>query len=263
MKVPIQNLYYLLCFAWDFAPQELAIDVGAIPASSDVLDLCSHVLVTGMDYLFRRGLDQGYLLHEEKTSRLRGRIHITRTIRHRAWSRPEAVCQFDELSPNVLHNQIIRATTGILMRAPNIDAGLRDQLRSTYGNLSGIDIVQVTDALFRRVQFHRNNRYYAFLLFVCRLVHSLKLPDASKNGRNRFSDLLSDEKKMERVFESFLRNFYRAKQSEFNEVGSIHLKWNVEPTGGGDLMLLPEMRTDVTLRNAERTIVVDAKYYKE
>jgi 5-methylcytosine-specific restriction enzyme subunit McrC len=149
------------------------------------------------------------------------------------------------------------------MRAPNIDAGLRDELRSTYGNLSGIDIVKVTDALFRRVQLHRNNRYYGFLLFVCRLVHSLKLPVSGETGGNRFSDLLSDEKKMEKVFESFLRNFYRAKQSEFNEVGSIHLQWNVDPTGGGDLTLLPEMRTDVTLRNAARTVVVDAKYYKD
>jgi len=149
------------------------------------------------------------------------------------------------------------------MRVPNIDAGLRDQLRNTYGNLSGIDIVQVTDALFRRVQLHRNNRYYAFLLFVCRLVHSLKLPEPDKSGGNRFNELLSDEKEMGKVFESFLRNFYRAKQNEFTQVGSVHLNWNVEPAGSGDLTLLPEMRTDVTLRNAARTIIVDAKYYKD
>jgi 5-methylcytosine-specific restriction enzyme subunit McrC len=216
-----------------------------------------------MDRLLRRGLDQGYLLHEEKTPRLRGRIHITRTVRHRTWSRPEAICQFDELSPNVLHNQIIRSTAEVLIRTPNIDADLKDKLRNTYRNLSGIDRVQVTDALFRRIQLHRNNRYYAFLLFICELVHSLKLADPEKSGGNRFNELLSDEKQMERVFEHFLRNFYRVKQSVFPDVGSAHLNWNIEPTSRGDLALLPEMRTDITLRNVTRTVIVDAKYYKD
>jgi 5-methylcytosine-specific restriction enzyme subunit McrC len=262
VKIPIQNLYYLLCFAWNYAPQDLAMDVGAIPASSDVLELCSYVLATGMDYLFRRGLDQGYLLHEEQTARLRGRIHMTQTVRCRAWSRPQAVCQFDELSPNVLHNQIIRTTAESLMCVPSVNSGLRDRLRTVYVNLAGVSIVPVTDALFRRVQLHRNNSYYAFLMFVCRLVHSLKLPTPVA-GEERFRDLLSDEKIMERVFEEFLRNFYRLKQQEFSRVDSAHLKWAVEPIGQSNLDLLPEMRTDVTLRSETRTIIMDAKYYKD
>jgi 5-methylcytosine-specific restriction enzyme subunit McrC len=99
-------------------------------------------------------------------------------------------------------------------------------------------------------------------MFVCRLVHSLKLPTPIA-GQERFRDLLSDEKIMERVFEEFLRNFYRLKQQEFARVDSGHLKWAAEPVGQSDLNLLPEMRTDVTLRNAQRTIIMDAKYYKD
>jgi 5-methylcytosine-specific restriction enzyme subunit McrC len=262
VKVPIQNLYYLLCFAWKYAPQELAMDVGAVPASADVLDLCSYVLVTGMDYLFRRGLDQGYVQREEQTARLRGRVDITRTVKRRAWSRPEAVCQFDELTPNVLHNQIIRSTAASLMGVTSIDSSLRDRLQTTYRSLSGIDTVQVTEASFRRIQLHRNNRYYAFLLFICKLVHNLKLPGPSA-GEDRFRDLISDEKLMERVFEEFLRNFYKVKQDEFHHVDSVRLKWSAEPIGNANLNLLPEMWTDITLRSDTRTVIVDAKYYKD
>jgi len=68
---------------------------------------------------------------------------------------------------------------------------------------------------------------------------------------------------MELVFEEFLRNFYKLKQTVFNNVGSVHLNWNAEPVGDGDLSLLPEMKTDVTLRGESRTIVIDAKYYKD
>src|SRR5258708_3392470 len=102
------------------------MDVTAIPASADILDLCSYVLVHGTARLLRRGLDQGYLVHEERTSRLRGRIDITETARRRRPARPEVVCQFDDLSPSVLQNQILRSTIGLLARAPRVSAGLKE-----------------------------------------------------------------------------------------------------------------------------------------
>ena len=81
-------------------------------------------------------------------------------------------------------------------------------------------------------------------------------------GSNKFSDLLSDEKVTEKVFEEFLRNFYRLKQREFSSVGSNHLKWNAKATDAGDLDLLPVMKTDITLRSSHRVIIMDVKYYK-
>jgi 5-methylcytosine-specific restriction enzyme subunit McrC len=262
VKIPIQNLYYVLCFAWKYVPQDLTINVGAIPASSDVLDLCAYVLVGGMDYLFRRGLHHGYLGRDEQTARLRGRILITKSVRCRTRARPEAVCEFDEFSPNVLPNQIIRTTTGILAKSLGLNSGLKDRLRTTYGSLAGIDEVRVTDELFRRIQIYRSNSYYAFLLHVCRLVSSLRLPDPGGGG-GRFRDLLSDENVMEKVFEEFLRNFYRLKQREFPHIESAQLQWNAKSARDPDLALLPQMRTDIRLRNQARTIIIDAKYYKD
>jgi 5-methylcytosine-specific restriction enzyme subunit McrC len=91
-------------------------------------------------------------------------MEITLTVERQTWSRPEAVCQFDELSPNVLHNQIIRATAGLITRAPSINSDLKDRLRTTYGSLSGIYTVQVTETSFRGVQP---------LLFICRLPSAI------------------------------------------------------------------------------------------
>jgi 5-methylcytosine-specific restriction enzyme subunit McrC len=68
---------------------------------------------------------------------------------------------------------------------------------------------------------------------------------------------------MEKVFEEFLRNFYKLKQHQFAQVGSVNLSWRAESVGKGDLGLLPEMKTDVTLRSNTRTIIIDAKYYKD
>ena len=90
----------------------------------------------------------------------------------------------------------------------------------------------------------------------------MKLPGPSA-GEDRFRDLISDEKIMERVFEEFLRNFYKLKQDEFHHVKSVLLKWSAEPVGNANLDLLPEMLTDITLRSDTRTVIIDAKYYKD
>jgi 5-methylcytosine-specific restriction enzyme subunit McrC len=262
VKIPIQNVYYLLCFAWKYAPQELAFDVGSIPASSDILDLCSHVLISGMDYLFRRGLDRGYLLHVEETSVLKGRIDFTATIRRKRHATTRAVCQFDDLNPNVLHNQIIRSCVWTLMGTNRVSPELRESLSATFAKLSGVDTIRVNTGDFRRVQLHRNNRYYGFVLFICRLVYSLKLPDHEGEGSNQFNDLLSDEAVMADVFEEFLRSFYLQKQNEFKDVGITYLKWNATAKSEEDLKLLPRMETDITMRSGDRTIIIDAKYYK-
>lgn len=252
----------MLCFAWKYAPQELAFDVGSIPASADVLDLCSHVLISGMSHLFRRGLDRGYLLRTEETSLLKGRIDFTATIRHKRHATTKAVCQFDDLNANVLHNQIIRSCIRMLMRTSRVSPELRDGLTAVFAKLSGVDVIQVSLGDFRRIQFHRNNRYYAFLLFICRLVYSLKLPDHAQPNVNQFNDLLSDEAVMADVFEEFLRNFYAQKQSQFRDVGNSYLTWNATAPSENDLKLLPRMETDITMRSAERTLIIDAKYYK-
>ena len=262
MKVPIENVYYLLCFAWKYAPQELAFDVGSIPANADILDLCSHVLISGMNHLFRRGLDRGYLLHIEETSLLKGRIDFTATIHRKRHATARAVCQFDDLNANVLHNQIIRSCIRMLMGTSRVNPELRTGLTAVFAKLSGVDVIQVSLGDFRRIQLHRNNRYYAFLLFICRLVYSLKLPDHEQRGGNQFNDLLSDEAVMADVFEEFLRNFYVQKQSQFKDVGISYLTWNATAPSQEDLKLLPRMETDVTMRSTDRTLIIDAKYYK-
>ena len=259
MKVPIQNIYYLFCYAWRFIPEDLAIDVGAVQ-SPDVLNLCAHVLTTGLDRLLRRGIDQGYLAFTEESARIRGRLDMTAMITGLTWVNARTVCRFEELSPDILHNRILRTTVRLLSHAA-IESGLRSRLYETDAQLSGINTIPLNAGLFRRVQLHRNNSFYAFLLRVCELVHLSLLPDRSGEDPSWFRDVLSDEDYMSAVFEEFIRNFYGLKQSNFS-VGRTHPKWNAAGKPD-DLRFLPTMTTDVTLSSNKRTIIIDAKYYKD
>lgn len=80
--------------------------------------LGTHVLTAGIDRLLRRGIDQGYVGLEEETSRLRGRIDVTRTVTGLSWLNARVVCRFDELTPNVIPNRILRSTVKLLSGAP-------------------------------------------------------------------------------------------------------------------------------------------------
>ena len=84
-RIPIQNLYYLLCYAWNRLPQGKLVDVSGVPAT-ELANLFAHVLCQGIDHMKRRGLEQGYELREDELPGVRGRLDILRTAR-RHWPR--------------------------------------------------------------------------------------------------------------------------------------------------------------------------------
>ena len=116
-----------------------------------------------------------------------------------------------------------------------LESNLRSRLREVDGRLSGIGTIALQASLFRRIQLHRNNGFYAFLLRICELVLLSLLADRTGDNPSWFRDLLSDETYMAAVFEEFIRNFYSLKQSHFS-VSRTQPKWNAsatKPTKGG------------------------------
>lgn len=67
---------------------------------------------------------------------------------------------------------------------------------------------------------------------------------------------------MSALFEDFLRNFYRSELLSYSAASEI-MPWLADAEDEADLAYLPIMKTDITLRSRARTVVADAKYYKE
>ncbi len=59
MAVPVQNIYYLLCYAWNRLEARDLVDVDAVPGNR-VANLLGKVLQDGVANLIRRGFDRGY-----------------------------------------------------------------------------------------------------------------------------------------------------------------------------------------------------------
>jgi 5-methylcytosine-specific restriction enzyme subunit McrC len=252
--IPIQNVYYLLCYAWEQMQAGAIAETGAIE-QTELVNLFAKVLINGTERVFKQGLDRGYVTQSEDTSRPRGRIDFGTSLKRALLPRAQAHCHFDVLSRDVLHNRILKSTLWHLAQAQNVDAKLRTRLLSLHRRFDAVSDVPLRRSLFQRIQLHSNNAFYRFLLHVCSLVERSLVPQEGGRGRT-FQDFLRDEATMWKLFEKFVYHFYTHEQDVY-EVGAPHIHWDVL---GEAPERLPNMRTDVVLTSPDRTIIIDTKY---
>jgi 5-methylcytosine-specific restriction enzyme subunit McrC len=167
-SIPIQNVYYLLCYAWNKLEEGEIVDVASLN-STQLVDLFAKVLAGGTHHLIRRGFDRGYLSFADEIGRLRGKIDFATSLKKNLLARGYAHCEYEELDYNVLHNRILKTTLERLVFAEGLDNELRQEVRETLRWLRQVEPIRLSSQLFRRVQLHRNNHYYTFLLNVCEL----------------------------------------------------------------------------------------------
>ena len=258
--IPIRNIYFLLCYAWDRLAEGNLVDVSALD-STELADLFATVLLNGTHHVIRRGMDQGYQVFEGELASIRGRVDVAASARKMLLAHGRACCVYDELNVNTLPNRILKATLRHLANLPSLDESLRKKLWVLVRSLGDIEDIHLTKLAFRQIQLNGNKRFYRFLLNVCELVQGAWLVDEA-TGSYRFRDFLRDERQMARLFENFIFHFYRIERSEMTATRE-RIYWTALSEEDPDLQLLPTMLTDVVLRDNQRTIVIDAKYYKE
>lgn len=260
MRIPVQNLYFLFCYAWDYFPAS-PMSKNSAECGPDVPHLLSRLLIAAVHDAQRRGLLREYIVQEEATVRMRGRLLLTRSIREDALSKGRLYCQFDEFERDSLANQIIRSTLNRLVMTEQLDGDTRAQVRDAMRSLEFITIVPLTRDLFRRVRVPPSHRIYFVLMDICRMLYDCLLAQ-EQHGSYRFRDVLEDTDMMWRIFQRFIRRFYELEQRDF-AVSSDRLKWTATATDGQHLAYLPVMNTDVSLRSHGKTIVIECKYYPE
>ena len=263
-RIPIRNIYYLLLYAWNRLEEAEVVDVSTEDAAS-LLNLFAMVLIGGTQHLLKRGLDRGYIPFQEDLRGIRGKINFGMTLKRQLMANALLACEFDDLSHNVVHNQILRTTVAALAISSDVDNSLRGELADLCRRLSAIDEITLSPTIFHRVSLHRNNAFYGFLMDVCEMVYQYYLV-SEEPGKERFRNFIRDENKMPQVFEDFVRNFFKieleGKYTGYWVKGSEIIFWNVEAPESEDIKYLPTMVTDISLKTPDGYLIIDAKYYK-
>ena len=60
--IPIENIYYLLCYAWDKLDEKDKVSV-TIDSETNLLDLLAKVLISGSKRLLKKGIAQNYITY--------------------------------------------------------------------------------------------------------------------------------------------------------------------------------------------------------
>ncbi|HRK83919.1 MAG TPA: 5-methylcytosine-specific restriction endonuclease system specificity protein McrC [Saprospiraceae bacterium] len=260
MSIPIQNIYYLLCYAWNKLDERDRVAVSA-DGCTELVDLFAKVLIQASKILLKRGIDRNYVPYEASIPGIKGKLALSETIKTNSLLRQRTVCQFDEFSPDIPTNQILLTTLYQLYRVKALDEGLKTGIRRLLPMFPDVQPIALKSSTFRQLRLHRNNHFYDFILKVCELIHENLLPD-ERPGYFRFADFRRDDQQMAKLYEEFLFQFYRKEQQLF-AVSREQIRWKFDAPKLEDLNYLPSMYTDITLRNKTEKIIIDAKYYRQ
>ena len=259
MTIPIQNVYFLLAYAWGAIEESNLIDVDTDDFKTHP-ELLAGVLESGVTHLLKQGLDRSYIEEELDTAIPRGKIDLTQTLKRSLLAKGKVQCSVDTLSHNVPQNQVIRATLVALSQTSELNRQQRRRLLELSNELEDVSLITLRRSHFRKVVIHRNNRIYSFLINTCQLIFDCLQPHED-GGTLRFRDFIRDERKMATLFERFVRSFLDREQQSFT-VSAPWIKWKNLVASPAAIVHLPRMETDIVLTGSARKIVIDTKFYK-
>lgn len=263
-KIPIKNIYYMLCYAWNVLEQSDNIILGS-EKFDNIYNLFAKIYINGTSSLIKRGFNRYYIQENKEILTLKGKINISDSIKTQTSHNGSLICQFDEFSKDIKLNQIIKTTINILIKSPHLDADLRNKLLKIRLHFLDIQNIELSKSLFSSLRYNRNNYHYRMLINVSELIYQGLITNKDGNEIS-FSDFVRDNQ-MAKLYEKFVLNFYRNHLNEtIYTIHSPKLKWNLdEEVSAEDLSLLPEMRTDIVIENkANNTqLIIDTKYYAQ
>lgn len=221
----------------------------------NVHDLMAAILIRGVSHQIKRGLHRDYVGNTEVLGNLRGKINITESVKRQTISKRWMVCYYDLFSEDVLLNEILKTTMQFLIRRGDVKQENRKALRKLLLYSENVSVLDPYQINWSAINYHRNNAAYKLLINICWLViRGLLMKDES--GQYKLAHFLDDQQ-MHRLYEKFVLEYFRREYPQYS-ASAAYIDWNADD---GVIDYLPVMKSDITLTNGFRTLIIDTKYY--
>lgn len=224
----------------------------------NIESLFAAILSKGISQQLKQGLFRDYVTIHDELSGLRGKLDLPGTMKNVFQQKKTLSCEFDEFSENNLYNQILKSTANLLIQSSSVAPEYKKELRKVMMYFGNVDKIELSSIRWAQLRYQRSNRNYEMLINICYFV--LKgLVQTTEKGEFRMMGF--SEEHMERLYERFILEFYRAHYPEL-KASSRKIDWNLdEGTDEHMIKFLPDMKTDITLERGDKTLIIDAKYY--
>ena len=269
--IPIKNIFFLLCYAWNILPAMQDVRVGKEDIK-DAYNLLAKIFTEVVGKLIRSGFHRSYIETVEETPSIKGKIDLKSSINALSFLKARLVCVFDNYSPNDIFNQILKYTLELIIHEPAFAPEIKNAAKKHLVFFSEIEQASApTKDNLRKLKFNRNNITYKLLIHIASMLYENSFIN-EETGTRLFKDFFR-EGLMDRVFEKFILNFYAIHLNRSTHtVHAPHIAWPLEDKAdeiwGGIFTVnknLGDRRTDVVVENKVKKLqlIIDAKYYKQ
>ena len=138
--IPVRNLWLLMLYASDLFRDLEKAKVAVEDNPDEIPDLVAEMLCRKVERRIQRNLSYGYQSRKAVLGRVRGRIDLLNTERHRLLDRGKVACRFDELTVDTARNRLVRAALEEISKIVGRDA-LAHRCRSLAASLRRIGVV--------------------------------------------------------------------------------------------------------------------------
>jgi len=276
LNISPSNIIFILAYAFDLKWDYLEKEISETDfQESSFFELLVFVLTMWTNKLRRQGLFRSFLEIEDEIKRIRGKILFKPSMKSNGLSSNTLCCQFDELSFDILENQILLSTLEfcekeLVKRKENIKGKKRQDDISDLA-LSAYNLVRLLSSqvsyrplsiqLFNQLFFHRTNIAYKPILRICRFIYDSAV--LAQEGEEKFFDI--PENKMSEIFERFLRNYLTENlKGERIKVDSPNPRsWVVSADElNVKVKYIPSIHPDIVIwQKGDPKFVIDAKFY--
>lgn len=250
-SILIQNVYHMLSYAFQVLNKNGYKNIKT-ETFENTADMFAAIIQKGVESQLKRYLNRDYVTETEVLSTLRGKVRITKSINQMSFLNKKYVCSYDEFSIDSYMNRILKTTMLILLKA-DIASERKHYLKSILQYFSQVQEIDA-HCINWKFHFNQNNQTYRMLMGICYLtLNGLLLTQSS--GKTELMDFL-DEQQMCRLYEKFVLEYYRKHFPSLHPTAST-MNWVAE----GETQYLPTMKTDITLTDSEKILIIDTKYY--
>ena len=254
-SILIKNVYYMLSYAFTILGQGDYEEI-ATENFENIHNLFAAILSKGINRQLKQGLYREYLNHNEDVVVARGKINVSGTIRNKLARKHMLNCEYDELSENNLMNQVLKTAVVLLLRHEKVNAEYKNELKKEMLFFSNVDTVDPSGIRWANIRFQWNNSTYRMLIGLCWLIFNGMLL-TTDSGEYRLATFLN-EQSMSRLYEKFILEYYKNEHKELR-ASSSQIPWNLDNDKNN---MLPIMQSDIMLNSNDKTLIIDAKYYK-
>ena len=165
----------------------------------DLMHLLAYLYVSELYKALKKGIYRGYEQKQENLKHLKGRLLVSQHLRQNIGQSVHAYCEYDELSPNVTLNHVLKAALKVIFPFV-VQNSLKINMMMILELFDEVDDEYVDSSGMDNLSLNRQNQHYEGVLSLAKAILRSTMMITGTSKQAAFSFLF----KMNDLFEGYV-----------------------------------------------------------